>query len=129
MTAAGKPPRRTRGEIETLPSGSLRVRVYAGIDPVTNKRHYLTEVVPPGPKAAQEAEKLRTRFLSQVDEQRNPRTRATVNQLLDRYFELLALRVTAHNRRASATRLGRRSARRRGSPIRRVLPCRWPTTT
>src|SRR5262249_6053270 len=39
-------------------------------------------------------------FLSQVDEQRNPRTRATVNQLLDRYFELLALRVTAHNRRA-----------------------------
>jgi integrase len=94
MTAAGKPPRRTRGEIETLPSGSLRVRVYAGIDPVTNKRHYLTEVVPPGPKASQEAEKLRTRFLSQVDEQRNPRTRATVNQLLDRYFELLKVEPT-----------------------------------
>jgi len=29
--------RRTRGEIMTLPSGSLRVRVYAGIDPLTGK--------------------------------------------------------------------------------------------
>jgi len=63
MTAAGKPARRTRGEVETLPSGSVRVCVYAGIDPVTNKRHYLTEVVPAGAKASQEAETLRTRFL------------------------------------------------------------------
>ncbi len=36
--ASGK---RQRGEIETLPSGSLRVRVYAGIDPLSRKRHYL----------------------------------------------------------------------------------------
>jgi len=32
--------RRSRGEIEELPSGSLRVRVYAGIDPITGRRHY-----------------------------------------------------------------------------------------
>lgn len=49
--------KRTRGEIETLPSGSLRVRVYAGIDPVSKKRHYLVETVPSGPNAAREAEK------------------------------------------------------------------------
>jgi hypothetical protein len=57
MTArpgAGK--RRARGNIETLASGALRARVYAGIDPVTKKRHYLTEVIEPGPKAQRAAE-------------------------------------------------------------------------
>jgi hypothetical protein len=34
---------------ETLPSASFRVRVYAGIDPVTNAARYLRETVPPGP--------------------------------------------------------------------------------
>ena len=54
------PPRqRQRGEIETLPSGSLLVRVYAGIDPVTGKRNYLVETVKPGPGAAKEAERAR----------------------------------------------------------------------
>ncbi len=38
-----------RGEIEALPSGSLRVRVYAGIDPVSKKRNYLVETIPAGP--------------------------------------------------------------------------------
>jgi hypothetical protein len=53
---------RSRGEIETLPSGSLRVRVYAGIDPISGKRHYLTEVVPAGKDAGKLAEKARTRM-------------------------------------------------------------------
>lgn len=53
MPAASKARKRTRGEIETLPSGSLRVRVYAGIDPVSKRRHYLTETIPAGPNAAQ----------------------------------------------------------------------------
>ena len=34
---------RARGSIETLASGALRVRVYAGVDPVTKKRHTLIE--------------------------------------------------------------------------------------
>jgi hypothetical protein len=83
-----------RGEIETLPSGSLRVRVYGGIDPVTGTRHYLTEIIPPGPRAAKDAEKACTRLMSQVDEQRNPRTRATVNQMLDRHLEMLDVEET-----------------------------------
>lgn len=63
--------------------------MYAGIDPLSKKRHYLTATVPAGPAAAKEAEKARTRLLAEVDERRNPRTRATVNQLLDRYLEVL----------------------------------------
>jgi hypothetical protein len=49
------PRRRTRGEIETLRSGSLRVRVYAGIDRLSKKRDYLVETVPAGPGVAREA--------------------------------------------------------------------------
>jgi hypothetical protein len=45
--------------------------------------------VPAGPTAAGEAEKVRRRLVNQVDEQRNPRTRARVNQLMERYLELL----------------------------------------
>jgi integrase len=94
MAAKSTARRRTRGEVEALPSGSFRVRVYAGIDPLTGKRHHLTEVVPAGPKAAKEAEKVRTRLLADVDERRNPRTSATVNQLLDRYLGVLEIEDT-----------------------------------
>lgn len=78
---------RARGNIETLRSGALRVRVYAGIDPVTKQRHNLIDVVPAGPKAWREAEKIRDRFLHEVAEKRNPRTSATVEQLLTRYLD------------------------------------------
>ena len=78
---------RARGNIEELRSGALRVRVYAGIDPVTKKRHNLIEVVPPGPKAWREAEKIWDRLLHEVAEKRNPRTSATVDQLLTRYLD------------------------------------------
>ena len=81
--------RRQRGRIEKLPSGSLRVRVYVGLDPITGKKHFLTEVVPAGPKAAKEAEKVWTKLLAAVDERRSSRTNATVNELIDRYLEVL----------------------------------------
>jgi integrase len=83
--------KRPRGSIEELASGSLRVSVYAGIDPVTKRRHYLREVVPAGPKAEAEADKVMRRLANQVDERRHPRTSATVDQLLDRHFELTSL--------------------------------------
>ena len=79
---------RARGAIDVLPSGGLRVRVYAGVDAVTGRRRNLVELIPPGPKAARQAEAARTRLLKQVDEQRQPRTNATVNQMLDQHFEL-----------------------------------------
>ena len=63
-----------RGEIERLPSGSLRVRVYAGIDPVTRKRRYVMETVPAGPTAARDAEAARARMVRAVDAHRASRT-------------------------------------------------------
>src|SRR5918998_947676 len=59
-----------RGEIEKLPSGSLRVRVYAGRDPLTRKRRYLMETVPAGPTAARDAEAVRDRLRAEVDRHR-----------------------------------------------------------
>lgn len=59
-SSRGTSSRRRRGEIATLPSGSLRVKVYAGIDPLSGKRHYLTETIPAGLTAAADAEKART---------------------------------------------------------------------
>jgi hypothetical protein len=64
--------------------------VYAGIDPVTKKRHNLVEVVPAGPKAWREAEAVRERLLREIAEKRSPRTTATVDQLLERYLEQFA---------------------------------------
>jgi integrase len=83
--------RRQRGRIEELPSGALRVSVYAGTDPLTGQRHYLRETIPVSPRAEDEAQKALRRMANQVDERRNPRTSATVNQLLDRHFELAEL--------------------------------------
>lgn len=95
---------RSRGQVEPLPSGSLRVSVYAGIDPISKRRHYLTETVPAGPKAAATAEKVRTRLLKQVDDRRAPRTSATVDQLLDRYLEMLDVEPTTRERYESCIR-------------------------
>ena len=90
MTAdRGQPRTRRRGRVRRLPSGSLQVTVYAGEDPLTGKRIDLSETVPAGTNAAKEAEKVRGRLLNQVDEQRNPRTSATMNQLMNRYIEVI----------------------------------------
>jgi hypothetical protein len=63
------------------------VRVYAGVDPVTGRRHDLVEIIPPGPKAEKLARDARDRMASEVAERRNPRTSATIDQLLERYLD------------------------------------------
>lgn len=78
---------RQKGSIDTLPSGARRVRVYAGIDPVTKRRHDLIEVVPPGPQADKIARATRDRLVNEVAERRNPRTNTTVDHLLARYLD------------------------------------------
>ncbi|MGN9909281.1 LacI family DNA-binding transcriptional regulator [Phytohabitans sp. LJ34] len=72
--------RPARGEIETLPSGSLRVRVYAGVDPLTRKRRYLTATVPAGPGAAEEAEAVRVRLLGEAEQRRAAPAAARADQ-------------------------------------------------
>jgi integrase len=67
------------------------VRVYGGIDPLTKRQIYLRETIPPGPRAEATAEKTLTRLQNQVDEKRHPRTSATINQLLDKYLEVVEI--------------------------------------
>ncbi|MPY78541.1 MAG: tyrosine-type recombinase/integrase [Actinophytocola sp.] len=88
VSTPSKRRKRQRGNIEQLRSGALRVRVYAGVDPLTKKDHYLVETIPAGPNAEREAEKVRTRLINQVDEQRNPRTKVTVAQLIEKYLSV-----------------------------------------
>ncbi|GAA4552347.1 hypothetical protein [Pseudonocardia xishanensis] len=87
MAELKRPRRRQRGSVEQLRSGAFRVRVYAGIDPVSGRKHYLKETIPAGLRAAAEADKVMRRLANQVDEQRQPRTSATVDQLLERHLE------------------------------------------
>ncbi|MEU7619417.1 hypothetical protein AB0B27_25440 [Micromonospora rifamycinica] len=70
------------------------MKVHAGVDPISGKRHYLTEVIPAG-STAKEAEKARTRLLAQMDERRNPRTHATLDQLLDRWLKVADIEATS----------------------------------
>jgi integrase len=94
MASPAKRRQRQRGSIDQLPSGALRVRVHAGRDPISKRRLDLVEIVPPGPTAAKEAEQVRTRLLNEVDEKRNPRTRATVGQLIDKWLKVLKVEPT-----------------------------------
>jgi hypothetical protein len=54
---------------------------------LTGGDHYLEETV----RTRKDVQRARTRPLSRVDEKRSPRARATVNQLLDRYLEVVEL--------------------------------------
>ena len=74
MVAARRGPRRPRGTITELSSGSFRLKVYAGVDPLTGKDHYLQDTA----ASARDAEEVRTWLLHQVDEPRQSRPKATV---------------------------------------------------
>ncbi len=95
--------RRTRGSIDKLPSGKLRVRVYAGIDPLTRKPRYLHETVPGDDEDG--AERALTRLLSQVDERRHPRSNITVSQAIAQWMEVADLADTTRERYEDLIRL------------------------
>jgi hypothetical protein len=98
MASGESTERRRRGSIVWLPSGSARVKVYAGVDPVTGEDVWLRETVRKGSRThrqtEREADKVLTKLLNQVDERRNPRTGASVNQLLDRWLDVVELERT-----------------------------------
>jgi integrase len=74
---------RQRGSIRQR-GGSFQVRVYAGEDPLTGRAHYLTESAPD----RKQAEKIMSRLLTQVDEQRDARTKATLATALDAWLKV-----------------------------------------
>lgn len=96
MAGTATPRGRPRGTIEELPSGGLRASVYAGKDPISGRRHYLRETIPAGPGAKKAAERVLRRLNHEIDEQRSPRTSATLDQLLNRYLETLDVGATTH---------------------------------
>jgi hypothetical protein len=67
---------------------SLRVKVYAGLDPVTGKRVYRTETIAGVDKAAEKrAEKALTKLLAAVDAQRAPTSSVTLAYLIEPLIE------------------------------------------
>jgi integrase len=73
--------RRPRGTIRQR-GNSLQVTVYAGVDPLTGRRMFLTEST----TDRSEAERIRRRLVAQVDDQRASRTRATFGRALDAWL-------------------------------------------
>jgi len=95
------PRRRTRGHIESLPSGSFRAVVYAGADPLTRKPRYLRETH----KSYDAARVALTKLQNQVDEDRHPRTDITVRQALRQWLEVADLADTTRERYEDLIRL------------------------
>jgi integrase len=79
-----------RGHIERLPSGSFRVHVYAGTDPVTGKPRRLKQTCPDEATAAAALGQL----LGQADGDRFPSRQATLAQALDKYLEVADLELS-----------------------------------
>ena len=75
------------GHIELLPSGSYRVHVYGGIDPLTGRaiRHRQTVKTP------QQARIVLGRLLEQAADGRRPDSRVTVADVLARYMAVAEL--------------------------------------
>src|ERR1700741_1827542 len=93
-TSGTRARKRPRGHIDKLPSGSLRVRVYAGKDVLTGKDRYLSEVIAPGPAAKDQAEHARHRLVQQVVSNRYARTDAPLEVLIEKYLENADLEQT-----------------------------------
>jgi len=76
-----------KGHIEHLPSGSFRVHVYAGTDPVTGKVQRLKETCPAEAPAAAALGRL----LAQAQSQQVPVKDATLGLVLEKYLEVTDL--------------------------------------
>ena len=100
LSSSSQPPvrRGAQGSVTRLPSGSLRVKVYAGLHPVTGRPRYIGETVAAGPLAREQAEEACRRLLGQVRRGRRLHSHATVNDLLTRHLAMS--RVGERSRRS-----------------------------
>ena len=77
-------PRAVKGHIEQLPSGSYRVSVYAGVDPLTRQEIRLRSTV----KGELQAQIELGRLLKEASEGRTPEVNATMAGLMDQYMAI-----------------------------------------
>ena len=83
----GGPTDRRRGSVRVR-GGSLQVRVFAGVDPVTGRDRYLSESVKGTDRAARrEAEKVMARLQAEVDGQRSAQSSVTLSYTLDEWLK------------------------------------------
>jgi hypothetical protein len=76
--------KKSPGHIEQLPSGSWRVKIYGGTDPLTGREIRLRKTCKTERAAQIELGKL----LEQAAAGRQPETNATVAELMDKYAEV-----------------------------------------
>ena len=73
--------RRPRGHVRKR-GNSYQVLVYAGTDPVTRKARYLTEST----KDEREVDRIMRRLITEVDEERHAKTKATLGAAVDAWL-------------------------------------------
>ena len=81
------------GHIERLPSGSYRVHVYAGTDPLTGRRLRYRQTV----RTERQAQIVLGRLLEQAEEGQRPDTDVTVAEVLARYMAVAELDPSTRN--------------------------------
>jgi hypothetical protein len=81
------------GHIERLPSGSYRVHVYAGTDPLTGRRLRYRQTV----RTKRQAQVVLGRLLEQAAEGRRPDTDVTIADALTRYMAVAELDPSTRN--------------------------------
>jgi integrase len=112
-------PRVAKGHIEQLPSGSFRVTVYVGTDPLTGRAVRLKATA----KTEQQARIELGRLLKDAYEGRTPESAATVATLLDEYALVAPWDVSTRQtnegfiRRTIKPALGHLEVRRVRGPI------------
>jgi Bacterial regulatory proteins, gntR family len=112
-------PRVAKGYIEQLPSGSFRVSVYVGTDPITRRQIRLKATA----KTEQQAHIELGRLLKEASEGRTPESDATVGKLVDEYAAIAEWDVSTRQtnegfiRRTIKPALGHLEVRKVRGPI------------
>ncbi len=107
------------GHIERLTSGSLRVTVYGGLDPLTGRRLRHRKTV----RTEAEAQITLGRLLEDAAAGKRPDTRVTLGELLERYLEVVDVDLSTRQtyegyiRRTILPALGSTELRRIRGPI------------
>ena len=111
--------RAASGHLEQLPSGSFRVEVHAGTDPLTGRRLRFRQTV----KTEKQARIMLGRLLEQASAGRRPDSGVTVAELLARYMEVAELDVSTRQtyegylRRTVLPALGSMELRKLRGPV------------